>query len=167
MGLELHDFVADQHQDAPPCSVRRVSGGDHRQATTLPVCPACLEPLSYLLSPTPNLVFCLKIYFILLQSQIYRVGDTERNILHPMIHSPSSSNGQSHAQPKPGASSRSPAWVQGSRLWAVLDCFPRPKAGSWMGSWAAGIRISAHMGSWRMQGKDLNHYAIAPGPKIK
>ena len=50
------------------------------------------------------------------------------------------------------------------RLRAVLDCFPPPQTGSWMGSVAARTRISAHMGSWHVQGEDLYHYAIMLGP---
>ena len=33
------------------------------------------------------------------------------------------------------------------KLWAILNCFPGPQAGSWKGSGAAGIRTGAHMGS--------------------
>ena len=50
------------------------------------------------------------------------------------------------------------------RLWAILDCFPRSQAGSWMGSRAVGIRTNTHVGSWHVQGKDFNHYAIVLGP---
>ena len=42
------------------------------------------------------------------------------------------------------------------RLWAVLDCFSRPQAGSWMGSGAARIRTGIHMGSQCVQGEDLS-----------
>ena len=37
-----------------------------------------------------------------------------------------------------------PGLLRGCR---VLDCLPRPQAGSWMGSGAAEIRTGAHMGS--------------------
>ena len=36
-------------------------------------------------------------------------------------------------------------------------CLPRPQAGSWMGSRAAGIRTDIHMGSWGVQGEDFSH----------
>ena len=41
------------------------------------------------------------------------------------------------------------------KLWAVLNCFPRPQAGSWMERGAARIRTGAHMGFWHMQGEDF------------
>ena len=51
------------------------------------------------------------------------------------------------------------------KLWAVLDCFPGPQAGSWKGSRAAGIRTGAHMGFWGcMLGEDLNHLRHRAGP---
>ena len=31
------------------------------------------------------------------------------------------------------------------KLWAILNCFPRPQAGSWMGSGASGTQNSAYM----------------------
>ena len=35
------------------------------------------------------------------------------------------------------------------KLYSILDCLPRPQAGSLIGSGAADIRTGAHMGSWR------------------
>ena len=103
-------------------------------------------------------VFFLKIYFYYFcvgKADAQR-GETKRKIFHPMIHSPSESNGRCYTDPKPGASSGSP--TRGCRipkLWAVLDCFPRPQAGSWMGSGAAWIRTGAHMGSWACKARTL------------
>ena len=41
-------------------------------------------------------------------------------------------------EPLPGL----PRGCRVPKLWAALDCFPRPQAGSWMGSGAVGIRTS-------------------------
>ena len=64
---------------------------------------------------------------------------------------------------EPGAS----FWVSSEyrvpKLWAILNCFPRPQAGKWLGSWAAGIRTGTNMGSMRIQGKDFSLYAVASG----
>ena len=68
-------------------------------------------------------------YFFIGKADIQR-GETEKKIFCLMIHSPSDRNGRCYADLKPGASSGSPTRV----LWAVLDCFPGPQAGSWMGS---------------------------------
>ena len=50
--------------------------------------------------------------------------------------------------------------MQVPRPWAILDCFPRPQAVSWIGSGAAGLRTGAHSA----QGEDFNQYAIVLGP---
>ena len=53
-----------------------------------------------------------------------------------------------------------------SKLWAVLDCFPRPQAGSWKGTVAAGIRTGAHMGSWACKARTFNHLRHRAGPAM-
>ena len=60
------------------------------------------------------LFFFLKILFLLFfigKADIQR-GETETKVFRAMIHSPSERNGQCYADPKPGASSGSPTWVQ-------------------------------------------------------
>ena len=61
-------------------------------------------------------------------------GETERKIFHPMIHSPDAMPIRSQ-EPLPGL----PRRCRVPKLWAVLDCFPGPQAGSWKGSGAASI----------------------------
>ena len=65
-------------------------------------------------SNTWKIIF-FKIYFYLFffigKAGIQR-AETERKIFRLMIHSPSERNGRSYANPKPGASSRSPTQVQ-------------------------------------------------------
>ena len=56
---------------------------------------------------------------------------------------------------QPGAPLGVPHWCRVPRIWAVLNCCPRPQAGSWMGSRTARIRTGDHMGSWHMQGEDF------------
>ena len=86
--------------------------------------------------------FFLKIYFYYFfigKADIQR-GETERKIFHLMIHSPSERSGPILCQSE--ARSLFPGLPHGLRvpkLWAVLDCFPGPQAGSWKGSGAAGI----------------------------
>ena len=50
------------------------------------------------------------------------------------------------------------------RLWAILECFLQPQAGSWMGRRAAGTRTGTHMGSQCVQCKAFSHQVTAPGP---
>ena len=75
-------------------------------------------------------------------------GETERKILHPMIHS----QVRATADAMPIRSQEPLLGLPHGRgvpkPWAVLHCFPRPQAGSWMGSRAAGIRTGTQMGSW-------------------
>ena len=89
----------------------------------------------------------LFLLFFIGKADIQR-GETERKIFRPMIHSPSEPNG---ADTMPIRSQELlPGLPRGCRFpkfWAVLDCFPRPQAGSWKGSRAAGIRTGAHLGS--------------------
>ena len=50
--------------------------------------------------------------------------------------------------------------------WAILNCLPRPQAGSWMGSGTAGIRTGALMGSRACKARTLTTCATAPGPNF-
>ena len=50
------------------------------------------------------------------------------------------------------------------KLWAVLNCFPGPQAGSGKGSGTAGIRTGTHMGSQACKVRNLTTCATAPGP---
>ena len=52
------------------------------------------------------------------------------------------------------------------KLWAVLDCFPRPQAGSWKGSGAAGIRTCVPMGSRACKARTFNHLRHRAGPSF-
>ncbi|XP_058529009.1 DNA-directed RNA polymerases I, II, and III subunit RPABC2 isoform X1 [Ochotona princeps] len=56
------------------------------------------------------------------------------------------------SDPLPGL----PCGCRVPRLWAILAYSLRPQAGSWMGSRATGIRISALMGPWRVQSEDFS-----------
>ena len=49
-----------------------------------------------------------------------------------------------------------PWWCKVPRLWAILNCFPRQQAGSWMISRATGFRTGTHMGSLHVQGEDFS-----------
>ena len=82
----------------------------------------------------PFFFFLRFIYFYCKVRYIQRRGETERNIVHSMIHSPSDHNSWCCADQK--TRTRIP------RPWAILECFPRPQAGIWMGSRAARIRMS-------------------------
>ena len=104
-----------------------------------------------------------KIFFKGLFYFYWKGGYTDRRdmkIFRLMIHSPSERKGRCYAGPKPGASSGAgsqsfrPSWT----------AFPGRKQGAGWEAGAAGIRIGAHMGSRHIQGEDLNHCAIAPGP---
>ena len=46
---------------------------------------------------------------------------------------------------EPGTSSKSALQVQDPKAWAILGCFPRLQAGSWMGIGAGRIRTGTHM----------------------
>ena len=68
-------------------------------------------------------------------------GETERKNFCLMVHSPSGSNSWSCANPKTRSQKLLPDLPHGYRvpwLWAVLHCFPRPQAGSWMENATAG-----------------------------
>lgn len=68
---------------------------------------------SYLL---PKRLLFLRIYLFLSESQIYmRGGETQRKIFHLLIDFPCGFNGQGWADPKAGASSRSPTGKQDSK----------------------------------------------------
>ena len=59
-------------------------------------------------------------------------------------------------EPLPGL----PRGCRFPKPWAVLGCFPRPQAGSWKGSRAAG----AHMGSQACKARTFNHLRHHAGP---
>ena len=63
-------------------------------------------------------------------------------------------------EPLPGL----PRGCRVPKLWAVLDCFPGPQAGSWKGSGAARIRTGAHMGSRACKARTFNHLRHRAGP---
>lgn len=70
----------------------------------------------------------------------------ERELFHHLVHSPNGHNGQSWANPKPGASISSGfPWVQGPKHLSHLHCFYRPLSGSWIRSRATGTSTSTHM----------------------
>ena len=50
------------------------------------------------------------------------------------------------------------------RLQAILNCFPKPQAESWMESGAARIRAGAQLGSQHIQDKDFHRWATVLGP---
>ena len=102
----------------------------------------------------------LFLLFFIGKADIQR-GETERKIFHPMIHSPSEPQRVDtmpirSQEPLPGL----PRGCRVPKLWAVLDCFPRPLAGSWKGSEAAG----AHMGSRACKARTFNHLRHRAGP---
>ena len=64
-------------------------------------------------------------------------------------------------EPLPGL----PRGCRNPRLWAVLKCFPRSQAGSWMGSGTARIRTSIHMRSQHVQDEDFQLLGCCARPK--
>ena len=95
------------------------------------------------------------IYLFIGQSDIQRGGKTERKIFHPMIHSPSKATADAmliqSQEPLPGL----PHGCRVPKLWAIFNCLSGPQAGSWMGSWAAEIRTSAHVVSKACKARTL------------
>ena len=113
-----------------------------------------LTPL--LLSPTmfPSLLslqqYCTDIIFKRFYLFIYwevryiqRGWEAERKIFCLLIHSPSGCNSQTEPtrSQEPGASSRSPTWVQGPKALGHPPLLSQPQTGRWMGSQATGTRL--------------------------
>ena len=83
----------------------------------------------------PSIAFSKYLFICIGKSDIQRGEETERKIFHPLVHSSSSHNGQCREpirsqEPLPGL----PRGCRVPKPWGVLDCFPRPQAGSWKGS---------------------------------
>ena len=97
------------------------------------------------------------LFIFITKSDIQIGGETEKMIFCPIFHSPSDLNSQCCADPKPGARNFLQVSQMGaeSHLQAVLNCFPRQQAGSWMESGAAGIRTSIHKASRCVQGENF------------
>ena len=76
-----------------------------------------------------------------------QTGETERKIFRPMIHSPSEHNGLYYANPKPGASSRSPTWVQGPKALGHPRLPSRATGRELDGKRGCRDRTGTHMGS--------------------
>ena len=84
----------------------------------------------------------LKIDLFIGKSDLQRGGETERKILHPKIHSPSERNRPMLCRSEARIQELLPGIPHGCRvpkLWAVLDCFPRPQAGSEWEAWLPGL----------------------------
>jgi len=64
---------------------------------------------------------------------------------------------------QPGTSSGSTMLVHSAKALGIHNCFPMPEAVSWMGSGFARIRISIHMGSGSVQGKDFGGQGMLSG----
>lgn len=86
----------------------------------------------------------------LLVRQIYREKDMQRERFSVLWLEPNKSKARSQ-QIFPDLQGR----CRVPRLWAVLDCLPKPQAGNWRRNGAASTQIHTHMGSWSLQGKDL------------
>ena len=111
----------------------------------------------------------LKYLFIFTTKTDIQRGETERKIFHSLVHPPSECNGLVLHRSRARSQELSQGLPHRCRIpkhWAVLDCFPRPQAWSWMGSGAARIRTGAHMVSLHIQGEDFSHLATPPGLKI-
>ena len=98
---------------------------------------------SYIQLNNISLYFFLR-FIYLLESQIYRKERQRERSSDRWFTPQVSTTGRCYADPKPGASSVSPTpglppGCRFPKLWAVLDCFPGPQAGSWKGSGTAGI----------------------------
>ena len=94
---------------------------------------------------------------------IQRGGEKERKIFHLIFSLPNQPQQMELSQSEARSQELLLGLPHGCRdpkPWAILYCFNRLQAGSWMGSGAAGIRPGAHMGSQCIQGEDFNHYAI-------
>ena len=103
-------------------------------------------------SSSPNIYFFKHLFIFIGKSNISRGVETEK-IFCPMVHIPSDRMAEARSQePLPGL----PHGCRVPRPWAVLDRFPRPQAGSWMGSGAARIRTGVRMGSQRGQGENFS-----------
>ena len=111
-------------------------------------CKWRIPQLSHCASPQQKFVF--KIYLFIGKSDIQRRGEMERKIFHLLISSPGKARS---SEPFLGLPHRCSV----PKCWSVFDCFPRPQAGSWMGSGAVGIGAGFHLGFWYMQRKDFNH----------
>ena len=112
--------------------------------------------------------FFLKIYFsyfyFIGKADIQR-GDTERKIFHPMTHSPSERNGRYYADPKPGASSGSPTWVQVPKaLGRPRLLFPGHRQGAGREAGLPGLEPAPIWDPGRARRGPLTTCATAPGP---
>ena len=92
----------------------------------------------------------LSVFFIIIIGKVdIQREERERKIFSPMIHSPSEHNGRYCANPKPGASSRSPTRVEGPKV------LGRPRLLSQAASRELDGKWSIQNTSLCMQGEDL------------
>ena len=116
-----------------------------------------------------SFLFCfLKIYFFiiiyLLERRIYREerqrGRSSVRCITPQVSATADAMPIRSQEPLPGL----PHGCRVPKLWAVLDCFPGPQAGSWKGSGAAGIEPAPIWDPGRARRGPLTTCATAPGP---
>lgn len=62
------------------------------------------------------------------------------------------------------AFSRSPTQLQGPKAWAVLYCFPRSQAGSWVGSGTGRIQSGTQMGPQYVRGENFSTRVLCQAP---
>ena len=96
----------------------------------------------------------------------YTRGETERQIFRPMIHSPSGRNGRYYADPKPGASSGSPMWVQVPKALGRPRLLSQATGRELEGKRGCWDRTGAHMGSRACKARTFNHLRHRAGPQI-
>ena len=102
-------------------------------------------------------------YLFIGKADIQRGGETERKILRPVIHSPSERNGRCCANSKPGVSSRSPTRVQGPKAFGCPRLLSRATGKELDGKRGQDSNRRPY-GIPGVQGENLNHCTIVPGP---
>ena len=106
-----------------------------------------------------SLAFFLKDFYhlFLLQRQIYREEERQRGRSSVQWFTPQVTT---MADAAPIQSQEFPLGLPHGcrvpRFWTILNCFPRPQAGSWMGNGVAKIGTGAHMAFRCMTGKHFS-----------